>query len=43
MPGVQAGQLYGFRAFGPFEPDRGLRFDPSKLLLDPYGCEVAVP
>src|SRR5271157_5295456 len=43
VPGVEAGQIYGFRAHGPFEPDRGLRFDPSKLLLDPYGRAVAVP
>jgi glycogen operon protein len=43
VPGVQAGQMYGFRAYGPFEPDRGLRFDPSKLLLDPYGRAVVVP
>ena len=31
--GVEAGQIYGCRAFGPFEPDWGLRFEPSKLLL----------
>ena len=43
VPGVQAGQIYGFRAYGPFELDRGLRFDPSKLLLDPYGRAVVVP
>jgi glycogen operon protein len=43
VPGLQAGQLYAFRACGPFEPGRGLRFDPSKLLLDPYGRAVAVP
>jgi len=43
VPGLQAGQIYAFRAFGPFEPDRGLRFDPSKLLLDPYGRAIAVP
>jgi isoamylase len=43
VPGVQPGQIYGFRADGPFAPDRGLRFDPSKLLLDPYGRAVAVP
>jgi glycogen operon protein len=43
VPGVQAGQIYAFRAYGPFEPARGLRFDPSKLLLDPYGRAVAVP
>ena len=43
VPGVQAGQIYGFRANGLFEPARGLRFDPAKLLLDPYGRSVAVP
>ena len=43
VPGLQEGQIYGFRAFGPFEPDRGLRFDPSKLLLDPYGRAISVP
>lgn len=43
VPGVEAGQIYGFRAHGPFEPDRGLRFDSSKLLLDPYARAIAVP
>jgi len=43
VPGVQAGQIYGFRAYGPFAPDQGLRFDPSKLLLDPYGRAIVVP
>jgi isoamylase len=43
VPGLEAGQIYGLRAFGPFEPDRGLRFDPSKVLLDPYGRAIAVP
>jgi glycogen operon protein len=43
VPGVEAGQIYGFRAYGPFEPVRGLRFDPSKLLVDPYGRAIAVP
>ncbi len=43
VPGVEAGQIYGFRAFGPFQPDRGLRFDPSKLLLDPYARAVVAP
>jgi glycogen operon protein len=36
VPGVGPGQRYGYRATGPFEPWRGLRFDGSKLLLDPY-------
>jgi glycogen operon protein len=43
VPGVEAGQIYGFRAYGPLEPDKGLRFDPSKLLLDPYGRAIVVP
>ena len=43
VPGVKAGQIYGFRAYGPFKPDRGLRFDPSKLLLDPYARAVSIP
>src|SRR5262245_50880723 len=43
VPGLQAGQLYGFRAEGPAHPARGMRFDPTKVLLDPYGRGVAVP
>jgi glycogen operon protein len=43
VPGVQPGQIYGFRARGPFNPTSGSRFDPSKLLLDPYCRAVAVP
>jgi glycogen operon protein len=43
VPGLGPGQLYGFRAHGPAEPQRGLRFDPDKLLLDPYGLGVATP
>ncbi len=43
VPGLEVGQIYGFRAFGPFDPDKGLRFDPSKLLLDPYGRAISVP
>ncbi|MEV6773120.1 glycogen debranching protein GlgX [Nocardia sp. NPDC051030] len=37
LPGVGPGQRYGFRVHGPFDPERGKRCDPSKLLLDPYG------
>ncbi len=36
LPNVEAGQLYGYRAHGPYEPEHGHRFNPSKLLLDPY-------
>ncbi len=43
VPGVEAGQMYGFRAHGPSEPDRGFRFDSMKLLLDPYGRAITVP
>jgi glycogen operon protein len=43
VPGVGAGQLYGYRVAGPSDPASGMRFDSSKLLLDPYGRGVAVP
>ena len=43
VPGVRAGQIYALRVHGPQDPSRGLRFDPSKLLLDPYGRCVAAP
>jgi glycogen operon protein len=43
VPGVQPGQIYGYRVHGPFDPPRGMRFDPAKVLLDPYGRRVAVP
>ena len=43
VPGLTPGQLYGYRAYGPYEPDAGLRFDGKKLLLDPYGRAVAIP
>ena len=43
LPGVGAGQLYGYRVHGLFDPALGLRFDPTKVLLDPYGRGVTVP
>ena len=43
VPGLQAGQIYGYRVTGPYDPGRGFRFDPSKVLLDPYGKSVVVP
>lgn len=43
VPGITEGQVYGYRAYGQYEPHRGLRFDPGKVLLDPYGKAVAVP
>jgi isoamylase len=41
IPGVQPGQLYGYRVHGPWEPARGLRFNPAKLLIDPYAQAVS--
>ena len=35
VPDVKPGQLYAYRAYGPFDPARGTRFDPTKVLLDP--------
>ncbi len=43
VPNVSAGQIYGYRVHGPFEPARGMRFDPAKVLLDPYDRGVVVP
>ena len=43
VPGVAAGQIYGYRVDGPNNLSRGLRFDPGKVLLDPYGRSVAFP
>jgi len=41
IPGVEIGQLYGFRVDGPFEPTSGHRFNRNKLLLDPYARDIA--
>jgi len=43
VPGLKSGQVYGYRAQGPLEPQQGLRFDADKVLLDPYAQVVAVP
>ncbi len=40
LPGGQPGLVYGLRAYGPYEPERGHRFNPHKLLLDPYAREI---
>ncbi len=40
LPDAGAGLIYGLRAHGPWQPDRGLLFNPAKLLLDPYAREV---
>src|SRR5438445_6393054 len=41
LPDVRPGQLYGYRVSGPYDPERGLRFNSSKLLLDPYAKAIA--
>src|SRR3989441_3880081 len=41
LPDARPGQLYGFRVAGPYDPERGLRFNSSKLLLDPYAKATA--
>ena len=43
VPDLAPGQIYAYRAHGLFAPQRGLRFDGEKVLLDPYGLVVAVP
>ncbi len=43
VPHIGEGTCYGYRAHGTYDPDRGLWFDPSKLLLDPYATEIDRP
>jgi isoamylase len=43
VPNLNRGQLYGYRAFGKFKPEQGLRFDSGNVLLDPYALAVAIP
>jgi Carbohydrate-binding module 48 (Isoamylase N-terminal domain) len=40
LPDVQPDQLYGYRVYGPFEPHNGHRFNPNKVILDPYAKAV---
>jgi glycogen operon protein len=40
LPDVQPEQLYGYRVHGPYEPAKGLRFNPHKVLLDPYAKAI---
>jgi isoamylase len=41
LPDVRPGQLYGYRVSGPYDPERGMRFNSSKLLIDPYAKAIA--
>jgi isoamylase len=43
VPSLKPGQIYGYRASGPGDPQKSFRFDPEKVLLDPYGRALAVP
>lgn len=41
--GIKPGQLYGYRVYGPYEPEQGHRFNPNKLLIDPYAKQLTGP
>ncbi|MGE5519733.1 MAG: glycogen debranching protein GlgX [Candidatus Dadabacteria bacterium] len=41
VPKLKPGQLYGYRVYGPYEPENGLRFNPNKLLIDPYAKSIS--
>ena len=41
LPDVRPGQLYGYRVYGPYAPEEGHRFNPNKLVLDPYAKALA--
>jgi isoamylase len=43
LPEARSGQLYGYRVHGPYSPSEGHRFNPAKLLLDPYAKSIAGP
>ena len=43
LPGIGPGQRYGYRVHGPWEPEQGHRFNPSKLLIDPYAKSIEGP
>jgi glycogen operon protein len=40
LPGVGPGERYGYRVYGPYAPEQGLRFNPAKLLIDPYAKAI---
>src|ERR671920_1986697 len=43
LPDARPGQLYGYRVAGPYQPEKGLRFNPAKLLIDPYAKSIDGP
>lgn len=40
ISGIKVGQIYGYRVYGPYKPEEGHRFNPNKLLFDPYGKKL---
>jgi glycogen operon protein len=40
VEGIMPGQIYGYRVYGPFRPEKGLKFDPEKVLIDPYSLLI---
>ncbi|MEX0983301.1 MAG: glycogen debranching protein GlgX [Bacteroidales bacterium] len=40
LPGIRPGQLYGYRVYGRYQPKKGIRFNPQKLLIDPYAKAI---
>jgi glycogen operon protein len=40
FPDIEPGQLYGYRVYGPYEPSQGHRFNPNKIILDPYAKAI---
>ena len=40
LPGIDPGQLYRYRVHGVYKPEEGLRFNPAKLLIDPYAKAI---
>ncbi len=43
VPHLHSGQLYAYRAYGKYDPERGFRFNPNKVLLDPYAKAIGRP
>ena len=41
LPDIRPGQLYGYRVYGPYEPENGHRFNASKVLIDPYAKAIS--
>ena len=41
VPGIKPGQMYGYRVHGPYDPNNGYRFNPAKLVIDPYAKAIA--